>query len=161
MKMLDLGCGNNKLEGWIGVDKKQLPTVDIVCDLESGELPFENDSIDKIRMIEVIEHIKNYDELIGNTFKVLKKDGKILVTTPDKNCIVNRIFHNYENEHNPEHVHVFTQKELENLFSQHGFKIVKSYKIPYKRFICKFAWFRKRFVNENIVLMAKKSNVSP
>lgn len=31
---LDIGCGGNKQEGFIGMDKRELPGVDIIHDLE-------------------------------------------------------------------------------------------------------------------------------
>lgn len=152
---IDLGCGNNKEVDWFGIDKIKTASTDLVWDLETGTLPYKDNSIEKIRLIEVIEHIKNYESLISETFRILKKDGEILITTPDKDCIVNKLFHSYERPVN-EHIHLFRQIELERLLKQVGFKITESYKTPYKRWIGKLAWFRKRFINENIIIKAIK-----
>ena len=56
LKILDLGCGNNKVPNAIGLDNVLLPEVDIVHDLMDFPYPFEKDSFDKIYLRHVIEH---------------------------------------------------------------------------------------------------------
>ena len=46
MKILDLGCGENKIKGAIGLDNVNLKSVDIVHDLIHFPYPFESKSID-------------------------------------------------------------------------------------------------------------------
>ena len=59
MKILDLGCGENKVTNSIGLDNVNLPDVDIVHDLMDFPYPIENESIDKIYLRHVIEHFTN------------------------------------------------------------------------------------------------------
>ena len=47
------------------------------------EMPFGNDSFDKILMIEVIEHVERDELAISELARVLKKEGKLLLTTPN------------------------------------------------------------------------------
>ena len=47
MKILDLGCGENKIPNSIGLDNLKLPNVDVVHDLIDLPYPFDNESIDK------------------------------------------------------------------------------------------------------------------
>ena len=47
-KILDLGCGRNKVPGAIGLDLFPVPGVDVVHDLEAFPYPFENNSFDEI-----------------------------------------------------------------------------------------------------------------
>ena len=56
MKILDLGCGKNKVPNSIGLDHVQLPGVDIEHDLLNFPYPFEDESINKIYLRHVIEH---------------------------------------------------------------------------------------------------------
>ena len=44
MKILDLGCGDNKVEGAGGLDNVSLSGVDIVHDLLDFPYPIENES---------------------------------------------------------------------------------------------------------------------
>jgi SAM-dependent methyltransferase len=74
--ILELGCGNVKKEGRIGIDRIDLPNVDIVADLEEG-LPFLPDnSVDEIHSKSLLEHVDNLEHLIREIARVLKKGGK-------------------------------------------------------------------------------------
>ena len=60
---IDLACGQNKREGFIGVDIVSAPGVDIVHDLNVYPWPFEDNSVDEINCSHYIEHIKHSDTL--------------------------------------------------------------------------------------------------
>jgi ubiquinone/menaquinone biosynthesis C-methylase UbiE len=80
--IIDLGCGTDKEEGRIGIDKVDLPHIDIVADIEHG-LPFIPDnSIDEIHCKSVFEHIENFEGLIREIVRILKKNGKAHVFVP-------------------------------------------------------------------------------
>ena len=48
MRILDLGCGDNKVEGAVGLDNIALPEVDIVHDLLSFPYPLKDEAFDII-----------------------------------------------------------------------------------------------------------------
>ena len=81
---LDLGCGLNKQDGFLGIDKRALPEVDIVHDIEEIPWPIESDSVDVILMSHLIEHIKPWlqIDLINETWRVMKLDGLLMIATP-------------------------------------------------------------------------------
>jgi predicted SAM-dependent methyltransferase len=80
--IVELGCGQKKKRGRIGVDKLDLPNVDIVADLEQG-LPFLPDnSIDQILCRNVLEHIENFENLTQEITRVLKNNGRAHVFVP-------------------------------------------------------------------------------
>lgn len=54
----DIGCGTNKKQGYLGIDKVKLQGVDVICDIERG-LPFKDNTIDGIRVIPVSEHVRD------------------------------------------------------------------------------------------------------
>lgn len=74
--IVELGCGLNKRKpNAIGVDILNLPTVDIVADLNNGLPFFEDSSIDEIYSHHVLEHIDNLIHLIADVYRVLKPGG--------------------------------------------------------------------------------------
>ena len=80
--IIELGCGKKKRQGRITVDKADLPNVDIVADMENG-LPFlPDDSVDEIHCRSVLEHIQNFEDLIREMVRVLKKSGKAHIFVP-------------------------------------------------------------------------------
>ena len=84
MKILDLGCGENKVPNSIGLDNVQLPGVDVEHDLLNFPYPFENESIDKIYLRHVIEHfaIENINFIMNECNRILKNDGLLVITVP-------------------------------------------------------------------------------
>jgi len=84
MKILDLGCGKNKVIGSVGLDKVKLESVDIVHDLLSFPYPLENESYDFIYLRHTIEHfaIENIDLILKECYRILKKNGKIQINVP-------------------------------------------------------------------------------
>jgi len=60
--------------------------------VESHELPFQNESFDAVVLAEVIEHFTS-DPVrhLQKIRRVLKKDGMLIVTTPNRLSAVNRI----------------------------------------------------------------------
>ena len=80
--IVELGCGQKKKPGRIGIDKIDLPNVDIVADLEEG-LPFLPDnSVDQIHSRSVFAQIENFENLMREMVRVLKKDGTAHVFVP-------------------------------------------------------------------------------
>jgi len=98
-KILDLGCGDQKLSRKhifsnydfngkvIGLDLNKTEGADIICDLEKGKLPFENDSFDIVFTSHCLEHIDNIIPLIYEIHRVLKKGGHFLVAVPHTSYI--------------------------------------------------------------------------
>jgi ubiquinone/menaquinone biosynthesis C-methylase UbiE len=80
--IIELGCGARKKEGRIGIDAVDLPGVDIVADLEKG-LPFLPDnSVDQIHCRHFLEHVRNFESLMAEMVRVLKKDGTAHIFVP-------------------------------------------------------------------------------
>jgi SAM-dependent methyltransferase len=80
--IIELGCGERKRPGCIGIDRVDLPQVDIVADLEAG-LPFLPDrSVDEIHCRSFLEHIENFEHLFTEMVRVLKDDGRACVFVP-------------------------------------------------------------------------------
>lgn len=82
LKKLNIGCGKNKLEGYINLDFRGDP--DIVHDLYK-QMPFDDNSMDELVAYHVIEHFprKHIYLLLKSWLRVLKPGGKLVFEFPD------------------------------------------------------------------------------
>ena len=78
---IDLGCGINKPEGFVGVDVYPGSGVDIVANL-SRRFPFEDNSVDEIRAHDVIEHIQDRIHTMNEIWRVCKPGAKVDIRVP-------------------------------------------------------------------------------
>ena len=79
---LDIGCGDYKKEGYIGIDRFSRPGVDLVIELETQQLPYENNTVDEIYCSHLIEHLSDPIKLIEEFNRVLKIGGKLTLIVP-------------------------------------------------------------------------------
>jgi predicted SAM-dependent methyltransferase len=82
MKVLDVGCGKNKIPGAIGIDKIVLPGVDVVHDLNSFPYPFDDCSFDEIHVTHVIEHLDSIIKAMEEIHRLARPNAKVVVVTP-------------------------------------------------------------------------------
>ncbi len=80
--ILDIGCGKNKRPGAIGIDRVNLPEVDIVADIEEGLKFLPDGFADEIYAHSCLEHVRNFENLMCEIVRVLKKDGRTFVFVP-------------------------------------------------------------------------------
>jgi len=78
---LDLGCGNAKSDGYIGIDKEPGDQVDIVHDLEQG-IPCPNNSASEIIAHHVLEHLPDQEAIMAEIWRVLAPGGRAIITVP-------------------------------------------------------------------------------
>jgi len=78
---LDLGCGDAKPEGYVGIDKEPGPQVDVVHDLEQG-IPYPDNSADEIRANHVLEHLSDKEKIMTEVWRVLKPGGQFVFEVP-------------------------------------------------------------------------------
>lgn len=83
MRKLNLGCGHEVLEDWENYDLYSDNPQVKKLDLNILPLPFENDSIDKIRINHVLEHliIHPYD-MMKELHRILKPNGELYIGLP-------------------------------------------------------------------------------
>ena len=80
---IDLGCGNNKREGFTGVDLIKTDAVDIVFDLDRPKWTFAKDnSVDEIHCSHFIEHTADLIAFMGECHRILKPGGQMVVIAP-------------------------------------------------------------------------------
>jgi UDP-glucose 4-epimerase len=82
--ILDLGCGNAKVMGAVGVDQILLPGVDIVHDLLDFPYPLEDASVDEIYLNHVITHFPFVDirKILSEAYRLLKPGHVLYIRVP-------------------------------------------------------------------------------
>jgi len=83
---LDIGCGPNKKEGFIGIDQFQFPGVDHVFDAanEGAPWPFEDGSVEEVFSSHFLEHLtaRGRCYVANELFRVMKSGAKASIIVP-------------------------------------------------------------------------------
>lgn len=82
LKTLDFGCGKDKIENSIGIDKIKSKTVDILHNLDQYPYPFEDNFFDLVVCKHSISHIKDLEQTMLEIFRILKPGGRLLIIAP-------------------------------------------------------------------------------
>ena len=90
---LHVGCGTNKLDGWINIDGVKSCQPDLVHDL-STPLPYEDLSADELKAEGVLEHLDKYMRycVFADWARTLKVGGLIHIGVPDFKKLLSRFF---------------------------------------------------------------------
>jgi len=81
---LNLGCGHILEAGYINIDARQLPSIDVVA--EPGALPFEPGSVDEISSSHLVERFPQEEmryRLLPHWCRILKPGGRLRAVTSD------------------------------------------------------------------------------
>lgn len=100
---LDLGCGHNRKEGFIGVDLIDAPGV-VKSDILSYLKVLTDNCVDEVRMYHSLEHIpkKQYLEVMKHLLRVCRRGARIEIGVPyfsTKLNVANPYHHVHFNEH--------------------------------------------------------------
>ena len=78
---LNLGCGEDTLHGYVNLDLAPADGVDVVADLEDGDLPFQDDSFDEVLASHVLAHLqrKTFHEALVELLRILRQGGRLEV----------------------------------------------------------------------------------
>jgi SAM-dependent methyltransferase len=80
-RVLDIGCGRQKLPGAIGLDRLALPGVDVIADLDAA-LPFADGAFDAVSANQVLEHVRDLVGLVYELHRVLRPGGLLVAHVP-------------------------------------------------------------------------------
>ncbi len=81
-KILDVGCGQNKFPGAIGIDANPRTQADIIHDLGVFPYPFGDDEFDEVISRHVIEHVPDVLGFVNELHRITKPGGRIKIVTP-------------------------------------------------------------------------------
>jgi len=82
IKILDLGCGNKKREGAVGVDCNDRTDADIVHDLNVFQYPFESDFFDEVYIDNTLEHLDDVMAVMEEVYRICKHGALVKVIVP-------------------------------------------------------------------------------
>lgn len=149
-----------------GVDTEPVPDNPNYKRGSAEQIPFENERFDSVMAGELIEHLHDPESFVREANRVLKKNGKLVLTTPNRKSLINRLTRAY---HAPLHFSLFSVPELESLLEKNGFVVEQLFCLPYNEESSpgsRHKWFyavRKTLhfslpalLQEEIVLLARK-----
>jgi predicted SAM-dependent methyltransferase len=136
---LNLGCGHLALDGYLNVDLRELPGVDIVA--EAGKLPLENGEVDEIFSAHLLEHFPQEAlrrVLLPYWFGLLRPGGTFRTVVPDAEAMIREYSNGrYDYEDMREvmygaqdydgdfHFNMFTPASMKQLLEEAGFRNVQ------------------------------------
>lgn len=109
---------------------------------------------DYVLLLDVIEHLENPMQALQNIKKLLKKNGRLILTTPNalsyrrflKSIIKRRI-------ENPDHLFSFNRETISNLLGQAGYKIEKFEYLSWLPYLHTLS--RESFLSELMLVVAR------
>ena len=87
---LHLGCGSKKLSGYLNIDIRKTPAIDLICDCQN--LSVSDNSVDEILSFHLFEHLENPLKALTNWRQKLKVGGKLIIECPDIEAVIHRIY---------------------------------------------------------------------
>jgi O-antigen biosynthesis protein len=182
--VLDIGCNEGQIgeelikkgnivygidilnKGLIKAKKKGLIVRRV--DIETNDFPYPNNFFDSVVLADFIEHIFDTDSLLRKCRKVLKKNGKLIITTPNVASLARRIMlffgiapfveHSIELPVNglvpAGHIRYYTVKTLKEQLKYHHYSDVNM-----ESDAVNFVYFRNKFLGKilpsfGVMLMA-------
>jgi hypothetical protein len=83
---LDVGCGDNKQDGFVGMDRQARDSVDVVHDWNIFPWPFDDESVIVAVASHVIEHVNPADghfvDWMNELWRVMTVGGEVALSLP-------------------------------------------------------------------------------
>jgi len=78
-KRINLACGNNKIEGYYGIDLIKTESADMQMDLEQFPWDIESESVEEIICSHYVEHTIDLIKFMDECYRIMKSE----ITDPD------------------------------------------------------------------------------
>lgn len=139
--LLDIGCAFGDLlevakkRGWdsYGIEESEYTAREagkiiggdkiMVGDFMDLALP--KDKFDVITMIDVIEHIHELNNLLGKCKALLKKEGLLVIVTPDVDSLSRKCLRKYWPHFNEEHIMFLPRKNIKCILDMYDFRLLE------------------------------------
>lgn len=144
-KILDAGCGYGeyldkfrekgfKVYG-IDCDKDVLKFQENVICASAEKIPIKSSTFDTVVCVDMLEHADDDESIMKEMLRVLKENGKLIITVPSSNFPItydpiNWILNRFGMKApiglwKWGHKRLYSRKQIENLLQQNGMKIIK------------------------------------
>lgn len=107
--VLDIGCGaNNFVKSYgngVGVDVEAWKGCDVVIE-DAAKLPFKKGEFDTVTYLACLNHIPNRNESVKDAYRVLTKDGRLVITmiTPRWGAFIHWLRFRNDPDHQARHI---------------------------------------------------------
>ena len=81
-KILDIGCGVNKVPGAIGMDANPRTAADVIHDLDTCPYPFADDDFDQVIGRHVMEHVREPIAVMMELHRITRQGGLVKLLVP-------------------------------------------------------------------------------
>jgi len=110
---LNLGSGRKRYDGFVNIDKVNLPETDRIWNLEKTPMPFAANSVSEVICEHVLEHISNFVPLMEDMHRICMSGALLKVTVP---------YFRYEGAfRDPTHVRFFSEHSFDYFCNGHSF----------------------------------------
>jgi SAM-dependent methyltransferase len=82
MRILDVGCGHDKLPGAVGLDRSADTLADVVHDLDVFPWPLPDGEFDRVRCQDVLEHLEDVVRTMEEIHRVTRPDAEVRIRVP-------------------------------------------------------------------------------
>lgn len=81
---LNIGAGENRLEGFINIDREESTNPDILCDIRQ-KIPLEDNCVEELWFHHCLEHIEfhSWKHIFAEFHRVLIQDGLLYISYPE------------------------------------------------------------------------------
>ena len=77
-----MGSGNRKMDGYVNIDIDKSTNPDKIMNLNRFPYPITSNSVDEVKMIDVLEHLENPEKVAKEIHRILKIGGRWEVSVP-------------------------------------------------------------------------------
>ncbi|MEM4297618.1 MAG: class I SAM-dependent methyltransferase [Nitrososphaerota archaeon] len=121
VRVLEVGCGHKHYAPYCHGDLYVGVDVELAPDIQGSatSLPIRSGCLDRVLMLDVLEHVHDIDKALGECVRVLRKDGLLLILTPNTMG-----FGLYDSFADPTHAHHLTWMGLERRLRRHGMNVL-------------------------------------
>ncbi len=181
-KVLDVGCGYGEylnlyeergaVVAGMDVDKEAIKGIKNARYASITSIPFEDNSFDTLNCIDVLEHVDDEDKAFSELSRVLKKDGTLIMTVPNRYYPIsydpiNRLLmvfgkHLKIGMWHWGHKRLYSKKHLLSMLNKNGFQIIRYQQRSHfliALFVNYIPYLMDRFVIKSDYKKKKKSSI--